>query len=207
MTYACFDTSKLDLDCIATELYDLTKPGCIAVNDFIFLDFRQALWAEVKNGPFSKQQNVYKNAEQDLSIFFVDPKQNPYTHLALLHALYQHAYYTLAKKAGFQEKTRSRIAVHKYDQGSIGITPHKDERKYLNMISIFILAGKAPFSLYKSRQEKIGELDAQPGSLILLRAPRSKTEDGRPMHSIGPVLEERYSICFRELLDQELEHI
>ncbi len=198
MTYLCFDTRTLDLDAIARDLYDPEKIGCISIKDFLFQDFRNTLCDELRKGPFARQQQVYKNAQQDLCFFFVEQEHNSYPNLALLHRLYEHVHGVLARKAGFQEKTKSCIAVHKYDEGSIGITSHKDERKYANLISIFILAGSAPFCVYRNKQEKVGELDAQPGNLILLRAPRSRSEDNRPIHSIGPVVEERYSICFRE---------
>jgi hypothetical protein len=87
------------------------------------------------------------------------------------------------------------VAVQKYPQGSIGLTLHRDESRYVNLISIFVLKGEAPFLVSLDRDLSCPiATHTRAGDLVLLRAPRGMenvTEKRlRPFHAVGQVLEE-----------------
>jgi len=77
---------------------------------------------------------------------------------------------------------------------------HRDYSTDINLISIFVLGGTAPFYVCADKQGR-GKvaLHSAPGSLILMRAPRNELEnDYRPYHCVGAVEEERFTLLFRQ---------
>jgi len=114
--------------------------------------------------------------------------------------LLRDSYELLVRESGFQDIKFNSVSFQKYKEGSIGITPHRDGLKYINLISVFVLGGEAPFYICKDREGTDKTyLGSSPGSLILLRAPRKPEEkDFRPLHSVGRVGKERYTIGLRQ---------
>jgi alkylated DNA repair dioxygenase AlkB len=90
--------------------------------------------------------------------------------------------------------------VQRYESGALGVSPHRDSRRFVVLVAIFTTQGSARFALCQTRAGKlIQEWDAGPGSLTLLRGPgRLDAEDQRPFHTVhGPAAGRRYSITFR----------
>jgi hypothetical protein len=81
----------------------------------------------------------------------------------------------------------NEVAVQRYHPGSLGITPHRDQRQFAQLVAVITVAGSAPFTLCRNRAgDPIRTWQASQGSLVLLRGPGlASQEDGRPMHLVG----------------------
>lgn len=96
------------------------------------------------------------------------------------------------------------MSLQKYDQGSIGITPHKDGKSRVNLICVFNLIGKAEFALCDDRNGSNPRfLDTTPGNLILLRAPGFFHGTLQPFHFVRNVTEERVIFGLRQKLNSK----
>ncbi|WP_344835910.1 hypothetical protein [Kribbella ginsengisoli] len=81
------------------------------------------------------------------------------------------------------------------------ISPHKDHRRYLRIVSCLSLAGTTSFSIYhKNSRTQVAETwTVAPGDVVLL-AGAASTGDPRPMHAVGgPGNSDRISLTLRFL--------
>src|SRR5215218_2661941 len=92
------------------------------------------------------------------------------------------------------------IVLQRYEEGSIGITPHKDGLSYINLVCVFVIGGQGSFYVCSDRSGKDSiEIDASPGNVILMRAPGFLgCEDERPCHYVTDVRESRYTFGLRQ---------
>ena len=91
------------------------------------------------------------------------------------------------------------MMIQRYRRGSFGITPHRDGLRYVNLVSLFTLCGQARFGLCADRAgHGSREIDASPGTVILMRAPGFLGTHQRPFHYVADVCEERYSFGLRQ---------
>lgn len=91
------------------------------------------------------------------------------------------------------------VVLQRYAAGSRGISPHRDGKRFVNLLCIVVLRGSAPFAVCDDRAgSNAREVDGRPGSLILLRAPGFLGEELRPFHYVGDVTEERITASFRQ---------
>ena len=179
----------------------------MVLHDFLDEDFRKALLQEIHHHVklFRPAQRKYLSACQEFSYFYIGEADDQrvsgdFKGLLALRDQYTHLYRSLQAPANFSVTARlNSVGVQKYPPGSIGITLHRDESRYVNLISIFVLKGKAPFlfSLDRNPSHAI-VIQTGPGDLILLRAPRgasSPTEKRlRPFHAVGRVPQERITL-------------
>ena len=91
------------------------------------------------------------------------------------------------------------LSLQQYEAGSKGISPHLDHRDYINLICIFSLIGTCRFYICKDRKgnEPIS-LNADPGSVIFMRAPGFKGSDYRPFHAVRDIPDVRISFSLRQ---------
>jgi hypothetical protein len=92
------------------------------------------------------------------------------------------------------------VAIQRYRQGALGITSHRDGKRFRRLVAVFTLEGRARFAIRSERHGRItAEWEAGPGALILLRAPGlAGARDGRPFHEVsGPPMGIRSSVAFR----------
>jgi hypothetical protein len=92
------------------------------------------------------------------------------------------------------------VAVQRYRTGSVGITSHRDGRRFRRLVAVVTTEGSAGFAVRRERHgEVLDRWEAGPGSLVLLRGPGlAGNRDGRPFHEVsGPHEGVRYSIGFR----------
>ena len=96
--------------------------------------------------------------------------------------------------------TPTDVHVQRYRPGSRGITPHRDGRRFVTLISIFSLGNSAQFVLCRDRQgTPLRRYRLASGDLLLLRAAGfARDSSPGPMHAVsGPEEGVRYSITFR----------
>jgi hypothetical protein len=92
------------------------------------------------------------------------------------------------------------IHVQRYSRDSAGISPHRDSRLFIKLISIFSLGSVAELSLFRERRgPPLRRFQLNCGDLFLLRAPGfAKCPSTRPLHSVsGPADGVRYSVTLR----------
>lgn len=128
-----------------------------------------------------------------------------------LYAEFQQAFQALLD-ASFQQFNSypfgSTLAVNslvlqRYEPGQLGITPHRDSLRAVNLIAIVNLSGVAEFYRCDDRQGRNAvELDTTPGNVIFLRAPGFLNAAVRPFHFLTGIRSTRYSLGLR----QRVEH-
>jgi len=92
------------------------------------------------------------------------------------------------------------LALQKYPASSLGITPHRDGKRYLNLVCIVVLSGWGRFLTCADRAGTgATEIDATPGNAILMRAPGFHgATDGRPFHTVADIRSPRYVLALRQ---------
>ena len=92
------------------------------------------------------------------------------------------------------------IHVQRYGPGSAGISPHRDSRRFIKLISIFSLGSPAEFRLFRERRgPPLNRYQLNCGDLLLLQAPGfDQRPSAWPLHSVsGPTDDARYSVTLR----------
>jgi hypothetical protein len=96
------------------------------------------------------------------------------------------------------------MALHRYFAGELGITPHRDSLRSINLVCLFNVAGEGNFFVCADRQgnQRIA-IDTAPGSVILLRAPGFYGSSLRPFHTVTQFRSTRYSFGLRQRKSEE----
>jgi len=90
------------------------------------------------------------------------------------------------------------LVVQRYPAGSAGISPHKDHVRYTGLVAIVLLAGDGVFSVCAERSGAGDRpIAAQPGDLILMRAPGLFDRRDRPFHRLRDITIERLTVGLR----------
>ena len=97
----------------------------------------------------------------------------------------------------------NEFIVNKYEKGSVGITPHRDNAYFKNLIAIIVLDGAGDFYICDDRDRKNSRLKKTvPGSCILMVAPGFMNQNIQPMHYMTNVTEDRYVLCLRQKVEK-----
>ncbi|MGH3900205.1 MAG: hypothetical protein ACRDTA_18575 [Pseudonocardiaceae bacterium] len=185
-----------DLDW-ATLLREVTDQGATFAARAVRRPFCDQLAAELRDGPYEPVAPLIGQVRQETESFEVPvPELDRYPLLGslcdeLVGQVHQY---------GVPEWVPNEIAIQRYQPGSVGITPHRDQRRYAQLVAVITAAGSAPFTLCRNRAgDPIRTWRADEGSLVLLRGPGLAGDpDGRPMHLVGgPTGSPRTSIGIR----------
>lgn len=78
----------------------------------------------------------------------------------------------------------NELTFHKYDDSDVGLSRHKDSKRFVGVIAIASLEGKCDFGIW--REGKTTLYPTEPGDLLLMRAPGliKTDQDIRPEHSV-----------------------
>jgi len=91
------------------------------------------------------------------------------------------------------------LMLQRYRPGSLGITPHRDGLRYLNLICLITLAGSVRFAVCDDRAgANPRPLDAAPGRAIFMIAPGFGGGEARPFHFVDQVTSERVGLGLRQ---------
>lgn len=95
--------------------------------------------------------------------------------------------------------TLSDMRAQRYQPGPLGVSPHRDGKKYQRLIAVLILSGNARFCVCDDRSGA-GEraIRNEPGDMVLLRGEGLSPGKDRPYHFVDRISEERISLAFRE---------
>jgi hypothetical protein len=92
------------------------------------------------------------------------------------------------------------VSVQRYAAGALGITSHRDGRRFRRLVTVVTLRGRARFAIRGQRHGAVlAEWNVGPGDLVLMRGPGlAGARDGRPFHEVsGPRKGTRSSVAFR----------
>ncbi|MDQ4011087.1 MAG: alpha-ketoglutarate-dependent dioxygenase AlkB [Actinomycetota bacterium] len=185
-----------DLDW-STLLHEVTAQGAAFAAHAVRRPVCAQLAAELRDGPYEPVESVIGQVRQETESFEVAVAElDRYPMLSsvcdeLVRRLHEH---------GLPQWMPNEVSVQRYRPGSVGITPHRDQRRYAQLVALITIAGSAPFTLCRSRDgDSLQTWQVDEGSLVLLRGPGLAGDpDGRPMHMVGgPTGTPRTSIGIR----------
>ncbi len=91
------------------------------------------------------------------------------------------------------------LVLQKYDAGSLGITPHRDGKRYVNLICVVVLAGHGRFFVCEDRSGRgAHQVGAAPSMAIFMRGPGFRGSQDRPFHYVSEIGETRYTFGLRQ---------
>jgi hypothetical protein len=185
-------------------LEELSSVGAISVG-LLDEDFRVALLKEAVGYDYEPEDEVVGSGDrvvrQQVSSFDYFPQDSGYVLLknAFQRLLEQRlaglGTYPFETVLGFDS-----MVLQRYEEGSLGITPHKDGLGYMNLVCVFVIGGRGRFYVCSDRSGRDAkELDASPGNVVLMRAPGLfGVEDNRPFHYVAGIEERRYTFGLRQ---------
>jgi hypothetical protein len=89
--------------------------------------------------------------------------------------------------------------LQRYQPGSIGITPHRDGLRFVNLVCIFVIAGRGRFYVCADRAGNAPqEISAPPGNVVLMRAPGFLAACERPFHYVAEIKNTRLTFALRQ---------
>lgn len=88
--------------------------------------------------------------------------------------------------------------VQRYERGALGITAHRDHRRYQGLIVVMPLSGAARFFVCADREGQAArEIPAPPGNIVLMRGPGYAGRTDRPFHFVRDIGRRRLSLGLR----------
>jgi hypothetical protein len=94
----------------------------------------------------------------------------------------------------------NEVVVQRYAPDTLGITSHRDGKRFRRLVAVVTLEGWARFAIRRERHgDLVARWDVGPGDLVLMRGPGlAGARDGRPFHEVsGPRTGARSSVAFR----------
>jgi hypothetical protein len=189
---------------IGRILEELSSVGSTSVG-LLEEDFRLALLKEARDYDYQPEDEIVGSGDrvvrQQVSSFDGFPEDSGFVLLKhsfqnlLERSLEELEAYPFETALGFNSSVLQR-----YEEGSIGITPHKDGLGYVNLVCVFVVGGRGRFYVCSDRSGRDAkEVDAPPGNVILMRAPGLfGAEDNRPFHYVTEIEETRYTFGLRQ---------
>lgn len=160
---------------------------------------------EATRFPFVQAEKVFsKNnvAEQNFSYFRDYPNNHFLWYIAReLEQLIQSISQNFPSSPFETPLSVTEISSHHYEICELGISLHRDESRFKNMIIICIIEGEADFCAITQKGEKI--IRTKPGDVIFMRAPGFMNGDIRPIHAVKNITSPRLSVTFRQELPEK----
>jgi 2OG-Fe(II) oxygenase superfamily len=186
---------------LSRPLQALTEAGAAFIPHALSEPFRGHLQHEIEAGPFEPLPDQIGPVRQEADLFVITGDMAAYPAVARL----RRAFVTRLRQDGpyIAALTRwwpNEAYVQRYEPGALGVSPHRDSKRFAVLVAIFTIQGTARFALCHDRGGAIlQEWEAGPGSLTLLRGPGLlDAENRRPFHTVhGPNVGRRFSVTFR----------
>jgi hypothetical protein len=193
--------SNLDIERILEELSSVGATSVTLLEE----DFRLVLLKEAQDYAYEPEDEIVGSGErvvrQQVSSFDGFPEDSGYVLLKdsfedlLERSLAEVEAYPFETVLGFNS-----MVLQRYEEDSLGITPHKDGLRYINLVCVFVIGGRGRFYVCSDRSGRDAkEVDASPGNVILMRAPGLfGAEDNRPFHYVTEIEGTRYTFGLRQ---------
>ena len=192
---------------LAAALEEVARCGASRLPGFLRLGARQELLAAVERVSFERAPERVRDVQQDFDLLVIrptaasrHPKLSPLLALCDEYAALLRVQPQLLNAPWLADFAPTDIYVQRYRRGSRGITPHRDHRRYVKLISIFSLGAPAEFRLCRDREGvALRRFPLAAGDLLLLRAPGfAGRHSARLLHAVsGPKAAIRHSITLR----------
>ncbi len=185
-------------------LEELSSVGAISVR-LLEEDFRVALLKEAEGYAYQREDEIVGSGDrvvrQQVSSFDGFPEDSSY--ILLKDSFEELLGQRLAELEAYPFETAlnfNSTVLQRYEEGSLGITPHKDGLSYINLVCVFVIGGRGRFYVCSDRSGRDAkEVDASPCNVILIRAPGLfGAEDNRPFHYVTEIQETRYTFGLRQ---------
>ena len=192
---------------LAAAMEETGRIGAGTIRGALAPEARHGLVAALDVAAFERAPEQVGDVRQDFDLMMMKPglapaapALSPLLALAEEYAALLGAQATSLDEPWLADFVATDIHVQRYGRSSVGISPHRDGRRFIKLISIFSLGSPVEFRLCRDRRGsplKRYQLDC--GDLLLLRAPGfAGRPSARPLHSVsGPAGEVRYSITLR----------
>ncbi|HKS53363.1 MAG TPA: hypothetical protein VJS67_15970 [Pseudonocardiaceae bacterium] len=166
-------------------LREVTEQGVAFAARAVHQPCCDQLAAELGSGPFEPAAPVIGQVRQQVECFQISVDQLPMRYPVLAGLCDELV--GQVNRHGVPDWIPNEVAVQRYQSESLGITPHRDQRRFAALVAVVTVAGSAPFTLCRNRAgDPIWTWQADAGSLVLLRGPGLAGDpDGRPMHAVG----------------------
>ena len=194
-------SEALDIHKVLRELY---SGGATSVR---LLDekLRLALLEEAEGYDYKQEQEVLGSAQrrvkQQVSSFTDFPQGSRYFLLRDVFEDLLNERLSEVEPHPLREPLRfNSMVLQRYEEGSMGITPHKDGKSYINLVCIFNIGGRGRFYVCSDRPgSNAREIDASAGRVTIMKAPGMfGFEDGRPFHYVSDIRDRRYTFGLRQ---------
>ena len=192
---------------IADVIRELAAAGATTVPGILGDEARRRLLEEARTFPFIAASAVVKpyGVRQRYAAVTAFPPGSGFR--ALREALQALLEDRLALLSAYPFATPLRFnggALHRYPPGRLGISPHRDSARSVNLIAVFVLEGRGRFFICRDRDGRDAvDLPNAPGDLILLRAPGFMGADVRPFHAVADIAERRTTFALRQQQDRD----
>lgn len=192
---------------LAEALGEVGQYGACRIAEALTSDARHDLRVALERLDFERASQRVGKVLQDFDLLAIKLGASPENPaLVPLVALAEAYEAMLRTKALFLDEpwlvdfVLTDIHVQRYSRGSAGISPHRDSRRFIKLISIFSLGSPAEFRLFRDRRgPPLIRYQLNCGDLLLLRAPGfAQQPSAGPLHSVlGPTDDVRYSVTLR----------
>lgn len=187
-------------------IYDVGHIGVVAFENALDRKLLRELNEEMAANAehFEERNRTYKHVVQNASMLYVGAADSDRKSLCLpvlgrLHESYKAWYEEIGQRGGFHAEANS-IGMHHYRKGDAGITPHLEHVRYINLVTVFTIAGAGPFTASRQRDGPHDTISTMAGMMVCMRAPRNSDEHAlRPFHGAGLTLEDRFAVIFRQV--------
>jgi hypothetical protein len=187
----------LDLPAVLSDVRD---KGAALAPGSLEEDFRTGLVEEVWNLEFERLPREMGPVITEAELFVARDEMiaTPVIR-ALRDELAERVHVESAADMWLAEWWPNEAYVQRYWSGSVGVSPHRDSKRFAYLIAIVTVEGFADFVLCKDRTGVvIKRWQLTPGTLVLLRAPGFGGDECRPFHRVdGPKESVRISLTFR----------
>ena len=167
-------------------------------------DFRRSLLKEAENYSYKQEKEIVGSGDrivrQQLGTCEQFSKGSQYYVLKNSFQALLEEYLADLETNPFKTALKfNSMALQKYEKGSLGITPHRDGSKYINLICVFNIGGRGKFYLSSDRcGSQAKEIDASPGNVVFMKAPGFLGSIVRPFHYVTDIEKTRYSFGLRQ---------
>ena len=182
----------------------LISPGAVSL-PLLDESYRLSLLREAECYPYTPEPEYVGSGDrlvrQQMSSFDAFPPGSLYLGLRDALQIWLEERLVALPEYPFSTPLRfNSLSLQRYEPGSIGITPHRDGLRYINLICLLVIGGRGRFFVCADRSGRGAvEVDAAPGHLILMRAPGFMGETARPFHYVTEIYQRRYSFGLRQL--------
>ena len=202
MTSSMLNVSRRDL---AAAMEETGRFGAGTVRGALTPEAQHRLVPILESAAFERAPERVGDVRQDFDLMVMkpglaptDPDVSPILDLAEEYAALLRA--LSLDEPWLADFVPTDIHVQRYVPEAVGISSHRDRRRFIKVISVFSLGSPAEVRLCRDRRASpLRRYDLNSGDLLLLRAPgfAGRPSPG-PLHSVsGPAGGVRYSITLR----------